>query len=150
MIGRIVELVSTIGIEHTTCLRQLDQLARGDPPISAPQKGEDLAALEELVVDSDLESLELLIGKFNIFDAVKIAQAEIRHSNFLAFILDPAQSHGHGQLFLNAFLMDLLRSAPTHLRPLSPIELDGTDLRGVEVRREWKRVDLLIASKEPP
>jgi len=27
-----------------------------------------------LVVDNDLVSLELLIGKFNIFDAVRIAQ----------------------------------------------------------------------------
>src|SRR5205823_5799510 len=70
--------------------------------------------------------------------------------NFLAFILDPAESHGRGQLFLKAVLMDLLKHAPEESRPLSPIDLDGTDLRGVEVKREWKNIDLLITCKEPP
>ncbi len=91
-----------------------------------------------------------MIGKFNIFDAVKIARTEIRHSNFLAFLLDPLESHGHGQLFLTAFLMDLLKNAPAPRRPLSPIELDGAQLRGVEVRREWNHIDLLITCSEPP
>ena len=112
---------------------------------------EDAEALERFVVDNDdLLALESVIGKFNIFDALDIARAEIRHSNFLAFILDPAESHGQGQLFLKAFLTDLLKAAPAKLRPLSPIELDGTDLRGVEVRREWRHIDLLIASQQPP
>jgi hypothetical protein len=66
-----------------------------------------LTALEGFVVENDdLLELEALIGRFNIFDALGIKDAEIRHSNFLAFILDPAESHGHGQLFLNAVLMD--------------------------------------------
>ena len=56
-----------------------------------------LAALERFVVDNDdLLALESLIGRFNIFDALDIARVEIRHSNFLAFILDPAESHGQG------------------------------------------------------
>ena len=33
--------------------------------------------------------------------------------------------------------------------PLSPISLDGTDLRDVEVKREWKNIDLLITCGEP-
>jgi hypothetical protein len=114
------------------------------------QDAESLADMERFVVDNDdLLELESIIGRFNIFDALGIADVEIRHSNFLAFILDPAESHGLGQLFLKAVLMDLLKKAPAELRPLSPIELDGTDLRGVEVRREWEHIDLLITSKEP-
>jgi hypothetical protein len=114
------------------------------------QNTEPLKALERFVVDNDdLLELESRIAKFNIFDALGIARAEIRHSNFLAFILDPAESHGQGQLFLKAVLMDLLKEAPSELRPLSPIALDGADLHGVEVRREWKNIDLLITSKEP-
>ena len=46
--------------------------------------------------------------------------------------------------------MDLLKKAPADARPLSPIDLDGTDLRGVEVKREWKHTDLLIRCQEPP
>jgi len=108
------------------------------------------AALERFIVENDdLNTLESSIGKFNIFDALGITRAEIRHSNFLAFILDPAESHGQGQLFLKALLMDLLKQAPPERRPLSPIELDGTDLRGVVIKREWKNIDLLITCKEP-
>lgn len=111
---------------------------------------EALAALERFVVENDqLLELESLIGKFNIFDALGIARVEIRHSNFLGCILDPSESHGQGQLFLKAILMDLLKAAPQPLRPLSPIELDGIDLRGVEVRREWAHIDLLIKCEEP-
>lgn len=115
------------------------------------QRSDALVALEHFVVDNeDLLALESRIGRFNIFDALNIARVEIRHSNFLAFILDPAESHGQGQLFLKAVLMDILKAAPAGSRPLSPIELDGTDLRGVEVRREWGHIDLLITCQQPP
>jgi PD-(D/E)XK nuclease superfamily len=113
--------------------------------------GQNLQALERFVVENDdLLSLESRIGRFNIFEALGIAHAEIRHSNFLAFILDPRESHGQSHLFLSALLMDLLKIAPEKLRPLSPIEIDGIDLRGVEVRREWNSIDLLITSQQPP
>lgn len=109
-----------------------------------------LAALEGFVVDNDdLLAIESISGRFNIFDALSIARAEIRHSNFLAFILDPAESHGQGQVFLKAVLMDLLKAAPQTLRPFSPIELDGADLRGVVVRREWEHIDLFISCQHP-
>jgi hypothetical protein len=112
---------------------------------------ESIRALEQFVVDSDdLLALEARIGKFNIFDALGIAEVEIRHSNFLAFILDPAESHGLGQLFLKAFVMDLLKAAPAQLRPLSPIHLDGADLPKIEVKREWENMDILVASEQPP
>lgn len=115
-----------------------------------PACSEALAALEAFVVhNDDLLALESLIGKFNIFDALGIAHVEIRHSNFLAFILDPAESHGQGQLFLNAILMDLFKEAPATLRPISPIELDGTVLRGVKIRREWEHIDLLLTCEQP-
>jgi hypothetical protein len=114
------------------------------------QSTEAQEALERFVVENDdLLTLESRIGRFNIFDALGITRAEIRHSNFLAFILDPAESHGQGQLFLKALLMDLFKNAPPERRPLSPIDLDGTDMRGVEIRREWKHIDLLIVCQEP-
>ena len=110
----------------------------------------DLKALEEFVVNNEeLLQLEERIGRFNIFDALSIVNTEIRHSNFLAWLLDPNESHGQGPLFLKAVLMDLLRQSPPELRPLSPVQIDGEELRGVEVRREWRNIDILITCKEP-
>jgi hypothetical protein len=109
------------------------------------QGTEAMEALERFVIENDtLLALEARIARFNIFDALGIARAEIRHSNFLAFLLDPTESHSHGPLFLKAILMDLLKQAPRENRALSLVDLDGTDLRGVEVKREWKHIDPLI------
>lgn len=109
-----------------------------------------LKALERFVVENDeLLALEERIGRFNIFDALGIARIEIRHSNFLAWLLDPAESHGQGALFLKAILMDLLAQTPPERRPLSPVELDGVELRAVEIRREWRNIDILITCEEP-
>lgn len=109
-----------------------------------------VAALEEFVVNNgDLLRLEGLIGRFNIFDALRIAHVEIRHSNFLAWLIDPSESHGLGAMFLRAILMDLLGRSPPNLRPFSPIDLDCEELQGVDIRREWKHIDLLISSERP-
>lgn len=109
-----------------------------------------LKALERFVVENEeLLALEERIGRFNIFDALGIARIEIRHSNFLAWLLDPAESHGQGALFLKAILMDLLAQTPPERRPLSPVELDGVELRAVEIRREWRNIDILITCEEP-
>jgi len=109
-----------------------------------------LEALERFVVENDdLLELEERIGRFNIFDALRLARTEIRHSNFLAWLLDPLESPGQGALFLKAIVSDMLRLSPGELWPLSPIELDGVELRGVEIRREWRHLDILITCQEP-
>jgi hypothetical protein len=113
---------------------------------------EPLAALERFVVENDdLLALEERIGRFNIFDALGIARREIQHSNFLAWLLDPSESHGQGDLFLKPLLMDIARHARKHglNPPFSPVHLDGADLREVEIRREWKCIDLLLVGKSP-
>ncbi|MCC6322863.1 MAG: PD-(D/E)XK nuclease family protein [Phycisphaerales bacterium] len=112
-----------------------------------------MRALEAFVVENeDLLALEERIGRFNIFDALGIVRAEIRHSNFLAWLLDPAESHGQGDLFLKSVLMDLARHARNQgfNPPFSPVHLDGSDMGSVEIHREWKNIDLLILSHEPP
>jgi len=55
----------------------------------------DLDALERFVLDAeDLTALESLVGRFNVFHALGVARAEIRHSNALAWLLDPAELDG--------------------------------------------------------
>jgi len=109
-------------------------------------------AMERFVIENDdLLRLEEAIGRFNIFDALGVARAEIRHSNFLAWLLDPGESHGHGDLFLKAVVMDMLRQTEPALRPLSPLALDGVEMSGVVVKREWPaKTDLCISCATPP
>lgn len=114
--------------------------------------GTELQDLERFVVDNDdLLLLEERIGRFNIFDALRIVDREVKHSDFLAWLIDPNESHGQGGLFLRAILMDLFKTARENgfTCPVSPIELDGEELRGVEVRREWRNIDLLIRCDQP-
>jgi hypothetical protein len=109
-------------------------------PDSNPQK-----LLEQFVVNNaDLERLESLLNQFNIFEAVGMARQEIRHSYFLAFLLNPNASHHLGDVFLKTFLKRLLLEADN--ATVSPIEIDVATLTDTEVRREWKNIDILLVS----
>ena len=65
----------------------------------------DLEALEALRTDaSELERIEGLLDRFNVFEAIGFTGQELMHSRFLAFLLDPRQNHGLGDFFLRGFL----------------------------------------------
>jgi len=65
----------------------------------------DIAALERFLIGNlDLERLETLLGQFNLFEAVGVTRQELRHSDFLGFLLDPRAAHGLGDRFLTLFL----------------------------------------------
>ena len=54
-----------------------------------PQKPTDRQVLEAFLVENpDLERLELLLDEFNLFEAVGVVRQELRHSDFLGFLLD--------------------------------------------------------------
>ncbi|WP_162160889.1 PD-(D/E)XK nuclease family protein [Leptolyngbya sp. PCC 6406] len=109
-------------------------------PAPDPQK-----LLEQLVVNNaDLERLESLLNQFNIFEAVGMVRQEIRHSRFLSFLLNPNAPHHLRDIFLKAFLKQLLLGANN--ATVSPIDIDIADLTDTEVRREWKNIDILLVS----
>lgn len=70
-------------------------------------------------------------------------QAEIRHSNILAWLLDPRETHHLGDRFLRMFLSEATRRQ-SHLGSPTAIEISQADLRDAEVRREWQSIDILI------
>src|SRR5688572_14064226 len=73
------------------------------------QRIEDRQLLEAFVVENaDLETLEGLIAQFNIFEAVGAVRQELRHSDFLAFLLDPRQNHRLGDAFVRRLLQKFL------------------------------------------
>ena len=106
-------------------------------------------ALEKLVLDNeDLARLEELTSQFNIFEALGVVRQEIRHSNFLAWLLNPAQSHGLGDSFLRGFLLKTsVKVSEGGSKTLSPIDVDVWDLSATDVRREWKNIDITLLDK---
>jgi len=60
---------------------------------------EDINLLEKFIIENeDLENLESLLAQFNIFESIGAARQELRHSDFLSFLLDPSHNHGIGEL----------------------------------------------------
>ncbi|HVU33846.1 MAG TPA: PD-(D/E)XK nuclease family protein [Opitutaceae bacterium] len=106
----------------------------------------DNAALNDLLVNCpDFERLESLLGGFNLFQVLKFEHGEIRHSNVLAWILDPAESHGLDSTFLKKWLMRVLHEAgELSGSAVSAVDVDGWNLVDCEVRREWKNIDVLV------
>lgn len=103
----------------------------------------DRALLESFVVNNpDLERLEALLAEFNIFEAIGAVRQELRHSDFLAFLLDPSANHRLGDAFLKRLLKHVLIGISEP--PLSAVEIDAADLEDAEVRREWQNIDILI------
>jgi hypothetical protein len=94
----------------------------------------ELAALQDFLVENeDLERLEALLDRFNVFEAIGAVRQEVRHSDFLAFLLDPQQSHGLGDLFATRLLQRSLRTAPATVESVTPIDLELWNLATLEV-----------------
>ena len=88
------------------------------------------------------------LTRFNIFTALNAMDYETRHSNFLAWLLDPNGTHGFGTKFLNGFLSLIAKKMPkgNEAAKLDSILHNTTGLQGAEVKREFKRADLLVVA----
>jgi len=98
--------------------------------------------LEALIVDNDnLEQLEDMIAEFNIFETMGAVRQELRHSDFLAFLLNPSGKHGLGSRFLKRFLKRVVQLPKSNI---SAIDVDVLDLSGAVVERESNHIDVLV------
>mgnify|MGYP000213323949 CR=1 FL=1 len=97
---------------------------------------------DNLLKDVDFDELELGLENPNIFEILKITKTEIRHSNFLSYLLDPKESHKLGEIFLKRFLREVFSS--DKFNDIDQVDVEGMDLSSVEVYREWNNIDILI------
>lgn len=96
----------------------------------------------DLINDIDFDKLELGLKTPNIFQILSVARTEIRHSNFLGWLLDPNGNHGLGKLFLIKFLRGI--STSDIATELDEFDIEELNFNNVEIRREWKNIDLLL------
>lgn len=100
-----------------------------------------------LVDNQELETLSARLSTFNLFRVLNIEHAEIRHSNVLAWLLTPQETHGLGDRYLRRFISRLLMANENLDISLTPAKVELMALDDVEVMREWRNIDLLVTSR---
>jgi PD-(D/E)XK nuclease superfamily len=80
--------------------------------------------------------------------AVGAVRGELRHSNFLAFLLSPHGSHGLSSEPLQRILRGFIGHCPRQARPIGSLKVAVGDLDGALVFRERDNIDLLVEIKE--
>ena len=107
---------------------------------------DDIDALKSFIDDNeDLERLETVLDRFNIFESLSLVRQEIRHSAFLRWLLDPTETHGLGDYWVRQFLRKVLKTYEGIQDNVpSLFDLDSWDLTQAEIRKEWHRIDILI------
>lgn len=80
----------------------------------------------------------------NIFDILGETRAELKHSNFLAWLLQPGNLPGAGDGMIRQLLMQLHQAGDQ--LPLTSLELLLGDLSDLTVSREYQHIDLLLRS----
>lgn len=104
--------------------------------------------LDEFLVDNqELEALDARLRTFNILEVLGVSRAELRHSNLLAWFLNPAGSHGLGDAFLRRFLSRLVRDKQDLNVQFRPAQIELMPLGDAEVFREWRHIDILVRSR---
>ena len=116
-------------------------------PINAMSEEKEI--LEKFILNNpDLEKLEGMLSEFNLFETLNLVHAEIRHSNVLAWLLNPNENHGLGKNFLNIFIKWFVSENKTIIDGLNVFDIEMFNYNDVEIRREWKNIDIVIIIKE--
>lgn len=95
----------------------------------------------------DFAAIERGLGGFCPFEAIGMVNQEIKHTSYLAYLLQPNNPHGFGHVPLRRFLNCIADASGE----IDKLDIYTRDLAGASVRREWNKIDLLveIPSSEP-
>ena len=77
--------------------------------------------------------------RFNVFDVLRYSEYEIRHSNVVAWLLDPGETHGLGDKFLRRFI-ESLAPRPRILKS----DFGAEPVKVEKVRREFHYADVAV------
>lgn len=102
--------------------------------------------LSNLIKDPKLEELSLSLHSPNFFSILNVTKTEIRHSNFLAWLMTPNESHNLSTIFIKWFLKEIFSSEKVEWA--NEFSLDTINLHNIRVFREWQNIDILIQHEE--
>ena len=94
------------------------------------------------IITPDFLQLDRLLKGFNIFNATDMRRREIKHTKFLAHLLDPHESHGLGIRFLENFIININNQ---NIKKIDFLSLDLMNaVVSSEEKLEKRAIDLLI------
>lgn len=103
--------------------------------------------LEKFLLNIDcLNELNPWIDSFNIFDVLRISRTEIRHSNMLAWLLNPHENHGLNDSFIKNLIANIVKNK--NYGNVEPLELMVEDYSQTQVSREWENIDILCITEK--
>jgi len=98
--------------------------------------------------NNNLELLESRLNIFNPFRVLKIDEFEIKHSNFLAWLLNPRESHNFGDKILKKIIVNIISENHGKRHSIKLSDLYKMSFYDARVYREYNYTDLLVISKE--
>lgn len=138
--GNISDLVNP----YVSVLRRFRSFIYSDSQVDFTDEASE--ALRNFLLDIDcLDPLSEWTNKFNLFDVLKISKTEIRHSNMLAWLINPNENHGLGDSVLNGFIQYGVVNGMAEEEVFDVLLMD---LHEFEIRREWNNIDLLAISQK--
>ena len=148
----------TTTVEQTASLQSAVPALQGLAALLAGAKAEQVEALEKFASDARLQKLaELAESQRSEFDALDFVgrsrlgsgralwSDEEFHSNLLAWLLNPGESHGMGARFLTSFLHETGASSEMQSIDWSDATIIREWLNFVD--GEWGYLDLLILNE---
>ena len=89
-----------------------------------------------------------MLAEFNLFRVLGITRDELSHSAFLAWLLNPRQTHGLGDYVLRRFLIEAAAEARSRgMSTISPVDVDAWRFLDVEVVTERHNIDILLVGR---
>src|SRR6202035_4021136 len=107
--------------------------------------------LKELILDEDFTSLQNLVNEeVNLMDILRVSRKELQHSNFLAWFFNPIETHNLGDFALKEFIKIYFKENQYqnfgNTSGLSVFDFVQMDFDDLEIRREYKNIDLIFLS----
>ena len=109
-----------------------------------------LGTLQRLITDEDFNKLKDLSNNVNIYRITGIGPHEIRHSNTIAWFLNPNEKHNLGPLFFQKYMTHLFEKNPDyfHDKNLNILDFLLNDPDDAQVIREKEEnIDIFFISK---
>lgn len=112
------------------------------------EKDKSIEKLEQFMLDIDeLDKLTKYNNEVNFFKITGIENKEIKHSNFLKWLLNANANHNIGDKFVRKFMQKVIKANKNNRIINSDIiKISLLDYYDFLIRREWNNLDIFMVS----